>query len=162
MLTDGAGISRAQKIRNIGHEPAALAGLRVCWQGADVSRNCGVCPKCLLTKVNLRMAGLDERLAFDAPLDPAALRGLRMTSLYDARDLAEYTWPEIARDPRLAAEAEAIRQALAAVPPPTVPKALAGAIGALALPEPARRALVRAAGLPRRMRRRVRRAIGGG
>jgi hypothetical protein len=48
--------SRAEKVRFIAREPRILERLRVCWH--DRGYNCGVCEKCVRTRVTLRLLGL--------------------------------------------------------------------------------------------------------
>lgn len=167
LITDSAGLSRKQKIVNMSADPSALTGLRVCWAGRDVSRNCGECERCLATKLNLRMAGLDEGLAFDTPLDVARLRAIAPKSLYTARDLAEYTWRDVRDDPALTDAARVLRETLAAVPPVSVAASLPDVLRDILLPASARRGLAelgkrlkRLKGLPRRLRARARRKTG--
>lgn len=89
----GDEVSRLQKLRAIAGWPEALANLRVCWQGQERDRNCGRCPKCLLTRLSFASLGLAPA-CFDEALDdgeimnllPAAFRG-RMEA-FDAREIA--------------------------------------------------------------------------
>jgi hypothetical protein len=48
--------SRAEKVKFIAREPRILERLRVCWH--DRGYNCGVCEKCVRTRVALRLLGL--------------------------------------------------------------------------------------------------------
>jgi hypothetical protein len=47
IVYEGAGFSRVEKVREISGWPEALHDMRVCWQGAQLDRNCGVCSKCV-------------------------------------------------------------------------------------------------------------------
>jgi hypothetical protein len=113
LLTDGGGIARTAKLRNIAADTLALTGLRVCWQGADVSRNCGRCEKCLTTMLNMKIAGIDPRLAFDVDMDLSQLLATGRRTLYQVRDLGELVWNDVKADPRFRSEAEVVRRALA-------------------------------------------------
>jgi hypothetical protein len=62
IVHDGAAYSRTEKVRVLAGWPEALARLRVCWAGADKSRNCGRCEKCIRTTLNFRAVGV-KRLA---------------------------------------------------------------------------------------------------
>lgn len=55
---DGAAYARCEKVRGLADWTEGLEALRVCWQGEDTSGNCGVCEKCLRTKLNFMEAGL--------------------------------------------------------------------------------------------------------
>lgn len=63
--------------------------LRVCWEGADKSRNCGVCEKCVRQMLTMRVAGIDDLSAFGQPFTPDLIRrtrGLVSTWLYTRSD----------------------------------------------------------------------------
>ena len=52
----GGDLTRVDKAAVVAHAPAVANDLRVCWQGPDLSSNCGECPKCILTKLNFLAA----------------------------------------------------------------------------------------------------------
>jgi hypothetical protein len=56
---DGAEYDRTEKIEFLSLEadPEVLAGLRVCWEGEELDRNCGRCEKCIRTALNFWAAG---------------------------------------------------------------------------------------------------------
>jgi hypothetical protein len=56
LVQHGLEVGRVDKLRRIGREAEALALLRVCPGFRDYS--CGVCEKCLRTRVALRLLGL--------------------------------------------------------------------------------------------------------
>lgn len=64
---DGAALTRTDKARLVATEPLLLAQLRVCWQGEELSRNCGRCEKCVRTYWALHIAGVRQPACFDAP-----------------------------------------------------------------------------------------------
>jgi hypothetical protein len=86
LVHHGAEVARTDKLRRIGREADALALLRVCPGFWDYS--CGVCEKCLRTRVALRLLGLKSPNL--PPLDSAwsALR-LRIDS-----DRSRVNWAE--------------------------------------------------------------------
>lgn len=49
-------VTRIEKLRHLKDDPVAMAHLRVCWYKRGVY-NCGTCPKCVRTIVNLDLAG---------------------------------------------------------------------------------------------------------
>ncbi len=57
IIHDGAGFSRTEKVVSLLNFPIACQVLKVCWDGADQSRNCGKCEKCVSTQLNFLAAG---------------------------------------------------------------------------------------------------------
>ncbi len=69
IVHDAAEVSRVDKLVYLVGHPYALANLKVCFE-ADTEYNCGVCEKCMLTMVGLRLGGVREHLdGFAVPLD---------------------------------------------------------------------------------------------
>lgn len=66
VVTEGGAFSRTAKVERIAAAAGVAERLRVCWQGPQTGRNCGVCEKCLRTKLGF--------LAVGRPL-PASLAG---------------------------------------------------------------------------------------
>lgn len=64
ILHDGICFSRLDKVRELTRWPAALEALRVCPADAGDRLNCGVCGKCLCTRLELLAAGCDYCGAF--------------------------------------------------------------------------------------------------
>jgi hypothetical protein len=120
LVTDGGGIGRTQKIRNIADVSEALSGLRVCWEGKDLSKNCGKCGKCVRTMLNMRMAGVDYKGIFEAEYDRENLRRTTHKTMYSACDDASFLWDELKDDTDFAIEAEILAEKLAKAPPPTM------------------------------------------
>jgi len=69
LVHDGAGYSRTEKVKEIAAHETATKVLKVCWEGANTSRNCGHCEKCMRTRLNFRAIGIDEPECFDGALD---------------------------------------------------------------------------------------------
>ena len=57
LVFDGGGFTRAEKIAAIAGWRPGVENLRVCWEGPATGENCGVCEKCLRTKLNFMAAG---------------------------------------------------------------------------------------------------------
>ncbi|WP_025041695.1 hypothetical protein [Nitrosospira briensis] len=57
VVCDGAEFSRTEKAEGITDWPTGLRNLRVCWQGPLTGKNCGICEKCLRTKMNFLAVG---------------------------------------------------------------------------------------------------------
>jgi hypothetical protein len=94
MVHDGAGFSRTEKLAILAAYPAAIDELRVCWAGPDPDRNCGVCEKCVRTRLNLLAVGVDSPSCFSQPLrlsdiDRMAIRN--ETQLAEIRSILEYS-----------------------------------------------------------------------
>lgn len=47
IVYEGAGFTRMEKVVEIANWPEALHAMRVCWEGPQLDRNCGVCAKCV-------------------------------------------------------------------------------------------------------------------
>lgn len=90
VIHDGAGYSRSEKIRVLASWPAGLKNLRVCWVGEDRGVNCGVCEKCVRTRLNFLLAGVSSPACFDGPLKPELLSSISLRS-----DAAKAEWCSI-------------------------------------------------------------------
>ncbi len=66
----GARLTRVQKLRELASWPRAIAALRVCPGGAADGPNCGVCEKCLRTRLELLVAGIEETPTLGPSLTP--------------------------------------------------------------------------------------------
>lgn len=73
VIHDGARYARFQKVRELASWPAALAALRVCPSKPGTKLNCGVCEKCLRTRLELLAAGVEETAALGPSLTPIEL-----------------------------------------------------------------------------------------
>jgi hypothetical protein len=88
VVHDAAGFTRTAKIAAIAADPLAVRGLRVCWEGdrslsrADRTRgqgrNCGVCEKCVRTRLCFLAVGVSDPPCFDTPWDSSSLASLRI------------------------------------------------------------------------------------
>lgn len=57
VIHDGASHSRTEKVREIVDWEIGMNNLRVCWEGENKDSNCGVCEKCLRTRLNFMATG---------------------------------------------------------------------------------------------------------
>ena len=73
IVHDGARYSRFQKVRELASWPTALAALRVCPGNPGNELNCGVCEKCLRTRLELLAADVEETPALGPSLTPVEL-----------------------------------------------------------------------------------------
>ena len=69
IVHDGRGYSRTDKIAVLVQYPAAVASLKVCWEGREQHQNCGVCEKCIRTQLNFLAAGHGYPACFESPFD---------------------------------------------------------------------------------------------
>lgn len=93
VVHDGAAFSRIDKIAFLSDFPAALKSLKVCWQGKEQGRNCGVCEKCVRTQMIFLALGITSPPCFDGPLDLRRIPNIAMTKdllLSEFRSIVEY------------------------------------------------------------------------
>ena len=112
IIHDGCEATRVEKVAKIALNDTALKYLRVCNNNRDGAYNCGQCEKCLVTMVNLRVAGALEQCAtFTRALDLTAVSGMRVPDM-DSRVAVEENLrvvEESGKDPALA---QALRECL--------------------------------------------------
>jgi len=84
---DGAGYSRTDKLEFLAQFPEVLRALKVCWEGAHQSRNCGVCEKCVRTRLNLLAAGVADPPCFEGSLDLRLIDRMPIRDMGDLRRL---------------------------------------------------------------------------
>jgi len=73
---DGAEHTKLSKIQAMARHPAIEAGLRVCWEGERLDRNCGGCFKCVTTQACFWLAGVERPAAFPTACGLEEVRGL--------------------------------------------------------------------------------------
>lgn len=117
VVTDGSGFGRAEKVELLAHYPAVLPAIKVCWAGDDPGKNCGVCEKCVVTRLNFLAAGIRDAPCFDTPLTPQLIAGLSLPSMNAARELFRTCWHEFEARNCSGPEVDMLRQRLSRVPP---------------------------------------------
>jgi hypothetical protein len=103
VVHDGAGFTRTEKIAAIAGDALAVSGLRVCWEGdrslprearrRGQGRNCGVCEKCIRTRLCFLAVGVSDPPCFDSPWDSSQLASLRIRTdlvLGELRSILDY------------------------------------------------------------------------
>jgi len=90
IVHDGAGFSRTEKIAVIARDPLATRALKVCWESADLSTNCGVCEKCVRTRLNFKAVGIDQPTCFAGDITPDQIRRIPF-----GNDSQRAAWREI-------------------------------------------------------------------
>lgn len=76
IIHHGTEISRVKKtVDYIAQSETALKYLRVCWKNERGRYNCGTCPKCIRTMIDLRIAGvLSKTAVFEKKLTPDLIK----------------------------------------------------------------------------------------
>ena len=69
VIHDGAGFSRSQKLSTLSEWSLGIENLRVCWSGGVHDSNCGRCEKCVRTRLNLLVAGIQNPKCFNTPIN---------------------------------------------------------------------------------------------
>jgi hypothetical protein len=93
IVHDGAAFSRTDKMAFLSRFPASMKALKVCWQGSQQGRNCGVCEKCLRTQLNCLAVGIANPPCFEGPLDLRRIGGIRINSdavLAELQSIVQY------------------------------------------------------------------------
>lgn len=80
IVHDGAAFGRIEKLRHLSRWPGAMRNLRVCWQGAQLDRNCCACEKCLRTMLMLDVCGQSHSDAFPRPIKDEVVANLVIKS----------------------------------------------------------------------------------
>lgn len=74
MEHDGCEFDRTEKVDWLAQQTRITTDLRVCWAGADLSRNCGECEKCVRTMLNFWAMGHKVPPAFPTELTPQRVK----------------------------------------------------------------------------------------
>lgn len=126
VVMDGSGFGRAEKVEMLAPFPEALSAIKVCWEGDDPSVNCGVCEKCVMTRLNFLAAGIRDAPCFNAPLTPELIANLRMRSMNEVRSLFRLCWNELEARNCSGPEVDLLRKRLSRVPPDIVANTVKG------------------------------------
>lgn len=93
VITDGLELRRIDKVKQLLGWPEAVDGLRVCWEGADPGRNCGVCEKCMRTRLEFHCLGIERPACFDTgvltPADVMRIRARNQTQLSSLQEVLD-------------------------------------------------------------------------
>lgn len=109
IIHDGAGFSRPQKIAYLAKNwPSQLKRTQFCWEGERRDINCGVCDKCVHTRLSLLAGGFDEGLCFETSfhigmLDRIKISEAKLGDILPLLDFAEGNhcnarWTRLLRD----------------------------------------------------------------
>jgi len=87
IVHDGAAYSRTEKAEVLLGFPFMVEGLKVCWEGHDPEKNCGLCEKCLRTRLNFAASGCNDPPCFSDAFDKRMLSGLVAQSALQVSEL---------------------------------------------------------------------------
>jgi len=79
IIHDGTGFRRSEKIKTISQWPRGMQNLRVCWVGSENDRNCGICEKCVRTRLNFLTVGVLNPACFSTPLKKEHLENMKLS-----------------------------------------------------------------------------------
>ncbi|MFT3733126.1 MAG: hypothetical protein QM780_17190 [Hyphomicrobium sp.] len=85
--SDGGAYDRIERARYVGRHRALIPHLRVCWVGPRTGENCGVCPKCVLTKLNFVAAGVSRPWPFPQELTAELVRAMPLRTRWQRQFL---------------------------------------------------------------------------
>jgi hypothetical protein len=88
LVDDGTGYSRTEKVAHLNTNPLAIRTLKVCWQGSDTFTNCGICEKCVRTRLNFAAVGNTTPECFEAEVTIPQIRSLTWSNAGQFNDLA--------------------------------------------------------------------------
>ncbi|HEY7896978.1 MAG TPA: hypothetical protein VIC03_01055 [Gemmatimonadaceae bacterium] len=107
IVHDGAGYSRTEKVEEIARNATATRVTKVCWEGSETYRNCGVCDKCVRTLLNFRAVGVSNPACFEGQRDLQQLiANVGMTSYsmcMELESIIAYAHTHAVTDPWVAA-----------------------------------------------------------
>lgn len=93
IVHDGAGFSRTSKVAQLGQFANITSNLKVCWEGSEQDRNCGVCEKCVRTKLNFIASAQSIPACFSNALTPEQILNIPIpneTALNEFRSIIKY------------------------------------------------------------------------
>jgi hypothetical protein len=85
--SDGGAFDRVERIRLLAPFPSFTRRLRVCYAGPRTGDNCGVCPKCILAKLGLLIAGAAQPWPFPQPLSLEQIQTMGIVNEWQVRFL---------------------------------------------------------------------------
>jgi hypothetical protein len=86
VVTDGEDVGKLDKVILLAEWPEAMRRLRVCWMSERRDRNCGECPKCVLTSLLFLANGLPLPSTLRRPA-PERVRRLPLHAAWEVRTI---------------------------------------------------------------------------
>jgi hypothetical protein len=93
LVHHGAQFSRTMKVEVLARHPEIVERLKVCWEGTSQHENCGICEKCIRTRLNFMAVGIHRPGCFEDPFDLSMvkkIRGHKPVQLNELATLIEY------------------------------------------------------------------------
>lgn len=101
--SDGGAFDRIERASYIGQYRSLIPHLHVCWAGPRTGENCGVCPKCILTKLNFVAAGVPQPWPFPQPLTTRLISEMPLKTRWQ-RQFLELILAKMEKEPTANAE----------------------------------------------------------
>lgn len=89
IYTDGAELTRLQKVELLANWPEAVRQVRVCWEGDRPGKNCGKCEKCQRTLLEFLAVGVDDFSAFASKPQPGSFAQIATRNVFQQRFFEE-------------------------------------------------------------------------
>ena len=89
IIIDGCGHDRTQKVAEIARHQMATKVVKVCWEGKETHKNCGVCEKCVRTILNFKAVGMDNPSCFETILTLEDVRNISPRNQAQANELRQ-------------------------------------------------------------------------
>jgi hypothetical protein len=121
--TCGRGYSRMFKIGEVAKLESARSHVRVCWEKLGSGLNCGVCEKCVATRLFFFVAGYGDIPAFSGQLNADIVARLRPNKAYQRDYLLS-----VLNDPKASSLDKKVRRALERVTRTAKARAVIGTI----------------------------------
>lgn len=87
IVHDGAGFSRTEKTALICKAPELIDTIKVCWEGPHQAVNCGLCEKCVRTRLNFMAVDLSHPACFEDEFNMSMIDSLQARNTYQLLDL---------------------------------------------------------------------------
>jgi hypothetical protein len=87
MVHDGAQFTRTAKVEFLVNFPSVVNRLKVCWEGTVQHENCGVCEKCIRTRLNFVAVGKNDPGCFPDAFHPSYIGKLRARNAFQIGEL---------------------------------------------------------------------------
>jgi hypothetical protein len=87
VVHDGAQFTRTAKVEYLVNFPSVVNRLKVCWEGTVQHENCGVCEKCIRTRLNFVAVGKRDPGCFPDPFDASYIGKLKARNAFQLGEL---------------------------------------------------------------------------
>jgi len=87
IVHDGAQFTRTAKVEYLANFPSVVNRLKVCWEGSAQHENCGVCEKCVRTRLNFMAVGKRDPGCFADPFDLHYIGKLKVRNAFQIGEL---------------------------------------------------------------------------